>query len=136
VRTATVGCVATALLLACAPSSSAAHGHSGFEGVGSDSYTGTAMGTVVENGTVSNPSEGLSLTTSSEIPAAFSFDFVIDPFGKISGSGSGRYYESSYTANGSWERGPIGCTVPISGSPFRVLVDGEAMASQIFRTAV
>jgi uncharacterized membrane protein len=132
VRTATVGCVATALLLVCAPSSSAALRHSAFRGVGSDSYTGTAMGTVVENGTDSNPSEGLTLTTSSEIPAAFSFDFVIDPFGKISGSGSGRYHESSYTANGSWERGPIGCTVPISGSPFRVSVDGEAMASQIF----
>ena len=85
-RTATVGCVATALLLACAPSSSAAQ----FHGVGSDSYTGTAMGRVVENGTDSNPSEGLSLTTSSEIPAAFSFDFVINPSGTISGSGSGR----------------------------------------------
>ncbi len=90
------------------------------------------MGTVTDNGTDSNPSEGLSLTTSSEIPAAFNFDFVIDPFGKISGSGSGHYYESSYTANGSWEKGPIGCTVPISGSSFRVLVDGEAMASQTF----
>src|SRR5271165_76820 len=95
--------------------------------LGPASYSGSAFGTVTDDGTVTDESDGLSLVTNSLIAGQFTFTFNIEPNATISGEGEGEYSEATYSADGSWEKGPILCDVPVTGSRFKVAVGGEAV---------
>jgi len=81
---------------------------------------------VNDNGTVTNGSDGLSLTTHSVVSGQFLFTFEIGAGGVITGKGTGDYTEATYSPDGSYEKGPISCVVPLTGSPFTVEVSGQA----------
>lgn len=91
------------------------------------SFEGSAWGTVVEDRTHTDPSDGLNLTSNSEIGGKFSFNLEIGPDGELFGEGHGDYTEANYSAEGSWEKGAISCEVPVTGSAFRVTAGGKVV---------
>lgn len=101
---------------------------------GGEDYTGSAEGHVDDTGTVTDASDGLSLATTSTIAGRLQFEFLIRPgptlTGLISGFGFGEFTEATYSADGSWEKGPISsCEVPVTALPFKVGVSGQAILS-------
>jgi hypothetical protein len=94
-----------------------------------ETFSGFALGTVLDTGTVTNGSDGLSLNTNSLIDGQLTFTFSIEPDGTIKGEGHGEYTNADYSTVGSWEKGPIGCQVPVTGSPFKVEVSGRVHVS-------
>jgi hypothetical protein len=76
-----------------------------------------------------DPSIGLNLQSQSEISGQMDFSFDIEPDGSLFGEGEGKYIEANYLADGSWEKGAISCVVPVTGSTFRVTVQGKVAVS-------
>jgi hypothetical protein len=98
---------------------------------GPTTWGGSADGTVEENGTATNESIGLSFKWHQVIAAQFTFSFQIGAGGEITGTGSGVYTDTSYSADGSYDQGPISCDVPLTGSLFTGTVSGQATYGQL-----
>jgi hypothetical protein len=99
--------------------------------VGPTTFSGSADGTVDDNGTVTNKSNDTSFVTHSVIAGQFTFTFEIGAGGAITGTGKGVFTEAIYDAEGSWKEGPISCVVGVTGLPFTAEVSGHATYGQL-----